>query len=202
VRQAGLAEAAPIAFYLPYGQDRPRDLTVYVESTLPWPQLARELRQVVRAVHPEVPVSKVQPLRGLVDASLAGTTALLTLLSLFGIVVLLLGAIGTYGVLAGNVSARHRELGIRLALGASSRSLRALVLVDAARLCLVAFAIGIPAAWWSARRAEHLLFGTSAQDVAAQLAVLAVMTVVALVAAVVPAFRAARVDPLRSVRHG
>lgn len=200
VRQAGLAEEAPLAFYLPYGQDRPRDLTVYIESSQPWPQLARELRQVVRAAHPEVPVSRVRPLRGLVDASLAGTTALLSLLSLFGGVVLLLGAIGTYGVLAGNVSARRRELGIRLALGAPARSVRQLVLLEAVRLCVVALAIGIPAAWWAAQRAEHLLFGTSSQDVLAQFTVLVVMTVAALLAAIVPASRAARVDPLRAVR--
>jgi predicted permease len=200
VRQAGLAEAAPLAFYVPYAQEPQRDLIVYVESPAPWPQLAAELRQVVRAVQPDVPVSRVQPLRELLDASLAGTTALLALLSAFGVVVLLLGAIGTYGVLAGHVSSRRRELGIRLALGASVGSVRRLVLREAAWLCVMAFALGMPVAWLAARRAEHLLFGTSARDVAAQLAVLVVMTVVALLAAAVPAFRAARVDPLRAVR--
>ncbi|MGV3517919.1 ADOP family duplicated permease [Luteitalea sp.] len=200
IRQDGLAQASPVAFYVPYGQDRPRDLRLFVESGMAWPALAREVRRVVRGVHPEVPVSKVQPLRGVVEASLAGTTALLAILSVFGAVVLLLGAIGTYGVLAANVSSRRRELGIRLALGASARSIRRLVLRDAATLCAAAFALGVPVAWWSARRAEALLFGTGPQDVTAQLAVLVVMTAVALAAAAVPAMRAARVDPLRSLK--
>ncbi|BCS32708.1 hypothetical protein TBR22_A19300 [Luteitalea sp. TBR-22] len=200
VRHAGLAADAPLAFHVPYGQDVPRDLTVFVESSAPWLQVGRELRQVVRATHPDVPVSKLGPLRGLVDASLAGTSALLSLLSAFGGVVLLLGAIGTYGVLASSVSTRRREIGIRLALGASPRSVRQLVLRDAFRLCAAAFALGLPAAWWTARQAEHLLFGTSGRDLTAQLAVLVVMTAVALLAAGLPALRAARVDPLRAVR--
>jgi putative ABC transport system permease protein len=202
VRQAGLGAPPPLAFYLPYGQDWPRELTVLIESNRPLSVTARDLRAAVTAASPNVPVSEIRSLRDTVDASLAGSAALLWLVSLFGAVVLLLGAIGTYGVLANTVSARRRELGIRLALGAAPRSVRRLVWLDAARLCGVGMALGIPLSLVAAQSAKHLLFGTSSRDVVAQVAVLGVMIVVALAAAALPAWRASRVDPIRVVRDG
>jgi predicted permease len=200
VRQAGPAAPAPLAFYIPYGQEQPRDLTLLVESSLPAPMLAREVRLAVSAANPNVPVSDIRPLRRIVDESLAGSASLLWLLSAFGVVVLVLGAVGTYGVLASTVSARQREIGIRLALGATPRSVGRLVWRDAGRLCGWALVIGVPLSAAAASRADHLLFGTGTRDVGAQLAVLAVMTLSAIAAAAVPAWRAARVDPLRALR--
>jgi predicted permease len=200
VRQAGPAAAAPLSFYVPYGQEQPRDLTLLVESSLPAPALAREVRRAVAAADASVPVSDVRPLRRLVDESLAGVSALLWLLSAFGAIVLVLGAVGTYGVLASTVAARHREIGIRLALGATPHSVGHLVWRDAGRLCLLALAIGAPASLAATSSADHLLFGTGTRDVVAHLAVLAVMVVSAIVAAALPAWRAARVDPLHAIR--
>ena len=98
--------------------------------------------------------------------------------------VLLLGAVGTYGVLASTVSARQREIGIRLALGATPRAVGRLVWRDAGTLCALALLIGAPLAAAAASRAETLLFGTGTSDALAQLVVLAVMIVSAMAAAV------------------
>ncbi|HTV03072.1 MAG TPA: FtsX-like permease family protein, partial [Luteitalea sp.] len=200
VKQAGLALPAPPAFYLPYGQDSPRDLTLFVESSAAWPLVASDVRRVVAAISPDVPVSAVQPVQSLVDRSLAGSTALLALITLFGAVVVLLGGIGTYGVLASTVAARRRELGIRLALGAAPSTVRRLVVGDALRLCGLAVLVGMPLAVIATRSATSLLYGTGATDLAVPLIVLAVMSAIALAAAALPAVRAARVDVLKAVK--
>ncbi|MGI8671343.1 MAG: ADOP family duplicated permease, partial [Luteitalea sp.] len=146
VRHDGLALPAPLEFYVPYGQEQPREMTLFIRSTAPWTTVAADVRRLVASINPDVPVSKVRPMQALVEGSLAGSASLLSLLTTFGGVVLLLGAIGTYGVLASSVSSRRRELGIRLALGASPRSVSRLVFRDATKLCAVSLLIGAPLA--------------------------------------------------------
>jgi putative ABC transport system permease protein len=122
------------------------------------------------------------------------------LMSGLAAVALLLASIGTYGVIAYNVGQRTREIGIRLALGASARQVQAMVAGSGLRMTLGGLAVGLPAAWASTRVLEGILAGTSPTDPAVFAAVTATLVVVSLAASWLPARRAVKVNPLEVLR--
>jgi ABC-type antimicrobial peptide transport system permease subunit len=119
----------------------------------------------------------------------------------FGLLATLLAAIGLYGVTSYAVAARTREIGLRVALGADRRSVLAMVLKDVGVLAALGIAIGLPAGFGLARLVESQLFGLSASDPATFAAATLVLVTTVLVAGLVPAVRAARVDPMTALRH-
>jgi ABC-type antimicrobial peptide transport system permease subunit len=122
------------------------------------------------------------------------------LVALFGVLALLLAAIGIGGLLATSVSRRTREIGVRLALGAQRDAMVRMVMRDALRVVLLGLVVGLPAAWLLSRVLSNLLFGVSPRDPLTFAAVVAVIAVVGVAASVTPAWRASRVEPVVALR--
>jgi ABC-type antimicrobial peptide transport system permease subunit len=142
----------------------------------------------------------VRTMNDRVDQSLARRRFSMLLLVLFAAVAFGLAVIGVYGVVAFLVGQGRREIGIRVALGATPRNILSFVIRQGAALALVGTAIGLVAATAFARFIESLLFGVTARDVPTFVAVAVMLTAVATLASLIPAFRAARVDPTESLR--
>jgi putative ABC transport system permease protein len=158
------------------------------------------IRQKVRAMDPELPLSNVRPMAEWVATSAAQPRLNATLLGVFACVALLVAAIGTYGVLAYSVSQRTKELGLRMALGADRGGVLRLVVREGMTVGLCGIMAGVAAAIAMSRALSALVFGVSVWDPATYLAVAGVLTLVALASCVVPAVRASRVDPMVALR--
>jgi ABC-type antimicrobial peptide transport system permease subunit len=139
-------------------------------------------------------------MREQVDRSTATQRVAVTLLGAFGVLALLLAAIGLYGVMSHAVSQSSRELGLRMALGASAADLRRLVLSRGFRLTAAGVALGAAAALALTRLLGYLLYGVSPRDPLAFGTAFAVMAIAASMACLLPARRAARTDPVRALR--
>ena len=162
--------------------------------------LAAGLRREIQAVDPKLIVTAITPVRQDVDRALVRERLLARLSAFFGVLAAALTAIGLYGLMAYAVANRTREVGIRMALGASrGRVLRAAI-GSALRLVAIGVAVGIPAAVASGRIIATLLYGVSPGDPVTLAAVAASMTLVAALAAFGPARRASRVDPIVALR--
>jgi putative ABC transport system permease protein len=158
------------------------------------------IRQKVRTIDPELPLSNVRPMTEWVATSAAQPRLNATLLGVFACVALLVAAIGTYGVLAYSVSQRTKELGLRMALGADRAGVLRLVVREGMTVGLVGILAGVAAAIAMSRVLSALVFGVSVWDPSTYLAVSAVLALVALASCVVPAVRASRVDPMTALR--
>jgi ABC-type antimicrobial peptide transport system permease subunit len=124
-----------------------------------------------------------------------------TLFGVFGLVGLLLAAVGLYGVMSYSVSRRTREIGIRLALGAQMGEVQGLIVRQGMLLTLIAVAVGLAAAWAVAKLSASILYGVRPHDAATFIAVPLFLAAVAFLACWIPSRRAASVDPLTALRH-
>jgi predicted permease len=158
------------------------------------------VRRAMTAANPTLVVTSVDPLTSLLRESIAQDNLVARVVSVFGIVALLLAAIGLYGIMAYATLRRTSEFGLRLALGAESRDVLGLVLKEALALTLAGLAIGVPAALLALRLVRSQLFGVGLFDAPSMAVATAVLTVSAVVAAYVPARRASRVAPLVALR--
>ncbi len=203
VRAQNLREPDTRMLYLPLAQARDRlyDLTLAVRTEGGLSELTRAVSGELRAVRPEVLLTKVATLSEQVDQSLLQERLVATLSLFFGLLALLLACIGLYGVMAYDVARRTHEIGIRMALGASSQRVLRLVLRQSLLWVALGVVIGLGAALATTRWVESLLFGLKPNDpLTIALAALALFAV-AVVAGYLPARRAARVDPLVALRH-
>jgi ABC-type antimicrobial peptide transport system permease subunit len=123
------------------------------------------------------------------------------LMSAFGLVGMLIGAAGVYAVMASFVAQRTREIGVRVALGATPARIRREVLGQAWRYLLAGLALGLPIAWWLSRGFASLLFQVTPADASVYAGVAALLSAVGFLAAWIPARRAARIDPILSLRR-
>ena len=158
------------------------------------------LRNVVHAVDPEQPIESIMTMTSRVSAVVAEPRFRTLLLGVFSFLALLLAAIGIYGVLAYGVTARMRELGIRIALGATEVGVVRLVLVGSALLVIPGLLIGLGAALGATRVLSSFLFQIRANDLVTYLGASGVLLAVAVLAAYVPARRAGRIDPLITMK--
>jgi ABC-type antimicrobial peptide transport system permease subunit len=202
VKQASPAEAPVDAVYVPTAQWRFADsaLWLVVRAEGDAAALAGEVRKAVWSVDKDQPVVRVATMDALVAASAAERRFALVLFEAFGAAALALAGVGIYGVLAGGVAERVREIGVRLALGASRRDVLALVVRDGMRLTLLGAAIGLSGAAAASQALASLLFGVSWLDPVTYFGVVALVLGVAGAACSVPAWRAARVDPSITLR--
>ena len=163
-------------------------------------RLASEVRALIQEVAPGAPMYRVFTMEQLADRSMARLS--FTMLTLFtaAALALALGAIGIYGTISYVVSRRTREIGVRMALGATAANVRRMVVTQGGRVALVGVAIGLVVAVWSARLLEGLLFEVRARDPIVFAVVSVVMLGVALVASYLPARRASAVDPVEAIR--
>jgi putative ABC transport system permease protein len=158
------------------------------------------VRQVIRELDPHVPLTAVATTDDLVDESLAGARALSSLIVGFALAALLLSLIGIYGVMAYYVQQHAREIGIRLALGGSSRDVLRMVIAQGMTVVAIGTALGLAAAFGSTRMLKGLLFGVSANDLTTFATVAAFLLGVALLACAVPARRAISIEPAAILR--
>ena len=162
--------------------------------------LASAIRREIQAVASDVPILGVRTAAQQIDTVLVQERLLSTLSSFFGLLALLLSSIGLYGVTSHAVVQRTREIGVRLALGATASGVIRLMLRDALRLVLAGLMVGVPAAFAAARLVAGILYGLTATDPFTLALAIAVLGATALVAAYVPSRRAATVDPLVALR--
>jgi putative ABC transport system permease protein len=199
VRYAGVARPTTVALYQPFAQ-APGSFSVVVRARRAPGEVAAALGTAVRRLDPELAVARVRTMRDLVDASVAADRFRATLLGLFALAALGLAAVGIYGVLAYAVGRRARELGIRRALGAGTRQVYALVLREGLAVAAAGTAAGLALALALTCALAGLLYEVSAVDALTFGAVPALLLAVAAAACVVPARRAARVDPAAALR--
>jgi predicted permease len=201
VKQAALTEAqGQGAVYLPYAY-RDKESIFIVTRTSQRPEaFAETLRKLVHAAHPALAVDNIRSMDTRIADSLITRRSPALLAGIFAGVALLLAAIGTYGVLSYAVAQRRREIGIRMALGAQRGQIGAQFLSLGLRLLAVGTILGLIGAWWTGRAMQSVLFDVPALPVGTLLGTALVMTAVSLVACLIPARRAARVDPVVALR--
>ncbi len=202
VTQASLALGGSDAVYVPEAQWPSPDgaMSLAVRARGDPAALAPAVRQALWSVDPTLPISRVTTMRDLVATSEANRRFALVLFEVFGLAALVLAAAGIFGVLSGSVAERTREIGVRAALGASSAEIVRLVVRQGMTLTGLGAAVGLLAAALASRAIVSLLYGTSRLDPATYAAVLVLLAAVAAVASAVPAWRAARVDPVITLR--
>jgi predicted permease len=205
VRAFGQANDVPPEMYMPLTQAPDgawnafqRNMTIIVRSR-PGTTIAPALRKVVSSIDPLLPLFDVQTMDDVLSQSTATRRFNTMLLSLLGLTGLILAAIGIYGVIAFFVTQRTHEIGVRVALGASTRSVVRMVVGQALVLAIIGVALGGISAFWATRVLANMLFAVGARDPIAYAVAALLLLVVALGAAWLPARRAARVDPMTAL---
>jgi ABC-type antimicrobial peptide transport system permease subunit len=176
-------------------------LSLAVRTTGDPLRYANAVREAIWSVDRDQTITSVEPLSAIVGGAVARPRLLASLLLLFGIMGLTLGALGIYGVLAYAVSQRRQEIGVRVALGASPRSVLRLVVGQGMGLAVAGVAAGIAGAFVLTRLMSAVLFEVQATDPATFALVVVVLLGAALIASWLPARRALRIDPVQALRY-
>jgi putative ABC transport system permease protein len=206
-RHEGLdADADPAAFlpqrqgFFSLGTGFERTMTLVIRTGSDAASLTSILRSSVASIDPQLPIGLVRPMDDLIGDSIAPRRLNFVLVSAFAFVALVLTAAGLYGVMAYVVAQRTREIGVRMALGATREQVLAMMFRQAGAMTAAGIAIGVGGALLLTRSLRSLLFGVSAADPVVYLGVSALLTAVAIVAVAVPSSRATRIDPLLALR--
>lgn len=206
VKQGGMEAETGTELYFMYEQGAaifsfaPRSMYIVARTSGDPNRLMAAIPGAVRALDPTLPVSELQRMEQVISTSMAQPRFLTLLLGVFAAVALALAAIGTYGVIAYSVLERRQEIGIRMALGARARVVVGMILGQALAVAAVGLAIGLAGAFGLTRLLQSLLFNVSSTDATAFVAAPLVLALVAAVACVVPALRAASVDPVKALK--
>jgi predicted permease len=201
-KYTGLRERPVRMMYVPQRERVGASQTTVLVRTAGDPmEFAPALRQKAIDVDRRAIVHNIATAQDLVDRSLLRERLVATISGLFGALALLLAAIGLYGVLSYGIARRTRELGIRIAIGAEGRSIRAMVLREAGWMLALGIAGGLAAAWGTGRIVSNLLYGVQPSDLASTGIAVAVLVATGTVAAWIPARRASRIDPIQALRY-
>jgi putative ABC transport system permease protein len=201
-KYSSLKEPPPPVYYTPYAQSpRLRAFHYYVRTTIDPVQTAGSIRGALASLDPNLPVINLQTMQAQIDENVANERLLSLLTGTFAALATLLAAIGLYGVLAFNVARRTREIGIRMALGASAPAVRRLVVREVVAVVAIGLAAGLGAAAVVGRLIQSVLFETGPADPWVFASAAAVLGVIALMAAYVPIRRATGVDPMIALRY-
>lgn len=196
-----MRDEVPMEVYRPYHQmEFVIGMYAYVRTARRPEQAFAGIRQVVNGLDPNLPIFQMKTIESQMEESLITERLVATLSSGFGMLATLLAGIGLYGVMAYIVARRTREIGVRMALGASAGNVVTLVMRDVVVLTGIGIAIGLPAAWGLTRMVKSQLYGIQPNDSLTIAAATLGIAFVALLAGYVPAIRAARVDPVRALR--
>jgi len=200
VRDTGLAREPQPEIFSPLAQQAPRGMTLVVRGSLPTEALTGSVRGALHVLNPSQAIYNVKTMERVVADSLSSLRLDLWLIGLFAGLALLLAAAGIYGVISYAVAVRTQEFGIRLALGADGRRLRALVLGHGTILIAIGLSTGAGGAIALTRLLTSVLAGVSPLDPATFAAAGVLLAVVALLGCLAPARRAMRVDPMIALR--
>jgi predicted permease len=209
VRDLGVSEEPPMLVYWPMAVENfagfdlwvRRDMAYVIRSARPNPaSMMPEVREAIWRVKPNLPVANVQTLDEILARSMARTSFTLVMLGIAAVAAVLLGTVGIYGVISYVFAQRTREMGVRIALGATFQDVKWLVLRRGAAVACAGALIGIAAAIGLTRFISTLLYGVTSADTTTFAAAAATVLVVSLLACYLPARRAAKVDPVESLR--
>jgi predicted permease len=205
VRDAKYSEVKdppPPQLFTPYRQDTTLGaITFYVRTSLSPQPVLRAIPKLVATLDPALPVENLKTLPQQARENVALDRLIGVLSAAFAGLATLLAAVGLYGVLAYTVAQRTREIGVRMALGADGRRVRAMVLHQVGRMTLIGGVLGLAAALAVGRAAQSLLFGLDGHDPAVMAIAAIVLGLVAFGAGYAPALRASRVDPMQALRY-
>jgi putative ABC transport system permease protein len=205
VKGRSLNQQSPSQVYAPLTQYRregwTNNLSLAVQTSVPPETVVGSIRQQVRSLDPDQPITSVRTMDELMSRALSDTRFSLWLLALFAGLGLLLAAIGIYGVMVTAVTQRTHEIGLRMALGAQGRDVLWLVIRQGMFPVLIGVGIGLGAAIGLTRLMSTLLFEVSATDPLTLALITVLLTIVALIACYLPARKATKVDPLVALRY-
>jgi putative ABC transport system permease protein len=187
--------------YAAYAQSPFPGACIAVQSTLAPSAVISSIRESVAALDKDLPVTDIATMTEVLHDSTAQPRFRTTLIAIFAAIALVLAATGIFGVISYSVQCRTNEIGIRVALGASARTILKMVLRETMLLAAIGLAIGLPVAFVASRVLGHLLFGVSPTDPTTLIAVSITLAAVAAAAGYLPARRATQVDPLTALRH-
>jgi predicted permease len=200
VYMSAIERDPPPVYYVPLAQAYESGVTLHVRTAGDPRALVSAVRQVLRAVDPQLVLARSRTLAEDLDRSMGQQRLMATLVGLFGGLALLLAALGLYGVMAHSVGHRRGEIGIRLALGARPEVILSMVVKEGLRLVAIGAALGTAGALAASRVIETQLFGVRPVDPLTYVAVAVVLMLVAITACAIPARRAMRVDPVVVLR--
>ena len=192
----------PPTFYAAFTQARDlRNMTFELKTTASESSILKSVREVIRSVDKDLPVFDIRTQTEQIDATLSHERLFAALASGFGLLALILAAVGVYGVMAYTVARRTSEIGIRLALGAQSVQVLRMILREAAFLAAAGFTIGILASFALTRYLRGMLYGLTPLDPVTLCGAILLLLLVVLAAGWLPARRASRLDPMVALRH-
>jgi predicted permease len=195
-------DEVPPLFFFPYRQDFSLGfLNFYVRTGGEPEAVMRAIPAVIKRLDANLPVENLKVFEQQVRENTFGERIIGTLSATFATLATILAAVGLYGVLAYSVAQRTREIGLRMALGAGSARVRALVLKQVTRMLVIGGVVGLLGALAVGRAAQSLLFGLEGHDPYVIVAVTVLLSAIALGAAYIPALRASRVDPMQALRY-
>ncbi|MGB6687850.1 MAG: ABC transporter permease [Terracidiphilus sp.] len=197
-----LGEAAQPCLYLPMRQNPGSDAILYVRTAGDPSLVLEPVQREIREIDPKIEVTDIRTGAKLMDQVLFSARMVLGMLGIFGLMALALASVGLYGVLAYSVSGRQREIGVRMALGASRAAILRLVLREGMMLVCIGAGIGLVLALLIGRAFSRMLFGLNPADPLSLAGAAAALILVALLACYVPALAASRMDPMRALREG
>lgn len=201
VHHRSLAEAPREEVYVPISQRPAREMTVVLRSVGDSAQLAPTLKSVLASIDPDQPVGEIAMLQQLVEHSVAPRRLEMMIFGTFAAAALALACLGIYGILAFFVAARRGEIGLRMALGASSTDVARMVVSQGMRLVAAGLVVGLLGSIAAGRLLSSSLFGVKPADPANLAAVVALLAFVAFFSAYLPARRASRIDPMTALRE-
>ena len=201
-KYAELRESPAPTFYTPYSQANGDAVMNYaVRSKMPVADLIPKLRGAVQLIDKDIPLRDIRTQTGQIDATVMEERLFATLTGAFGLLALTLACIGIYGTMAYNVARRTREIGVRIALGARTQRVLAMVLQESVWMAALGIALGVAAAFALTRFVASMLFGLKPMDPLTMIGAGVVLFTVALAAGYGPARRASRIDPMVALRN-
>jgi ABC-type antimicrobial peptide transport system permease subunit len=201
VRHSALEEESGSEMYLAMRQTADYSaMQLVVRTALPPDSLAEGIRTALRPIDPNLPVQNFQTFQELVDKAISPRRALLLLLGGFALFALFLASLGIYAVISYSVGQRVQEIGIRMALGASSTEIQSRIVLRTLSLAGFGLVLGLASSRALAKGLGSLLFGVTAGDPTTFAGIALLLTAVAALAGYIPAWRASRIDPMTALR--